>query len=182
MPGTDEFGFGDDILNAWFPKGITMEILPVSIFLIAVFYHSYQRLLFSHNQEAVEVFDPTSGRHIRYETFYRRPVPYSKAVCETSWISFDDREEIAEDSPDSGSVAQHIDNDTEWSDVVEHRTSGVADILVTGEVSPPCIACLSHPITHSSPLRTPNVDPFYVLCRLQNIMEMRGASIVISAG
>ena len=75
-------------------------------------------------------------------------MPYSKAVCETSWISLDDREEIAEDSPDSGSVAQHIDNDTEWSDVVEHRCSGVADILVTGEVR---IACLSHPITHPSP-------------------------------
>jgi hypothetical protein len=93
-------------------------------------------------QEAIEVFDPTSGRHIRYETFDpNRPAPYSKAACEkleTSWISKADREEIAESPVDHGSVAQHAqdtDSDGEWVDTVEYRSSGIADIIVTGEVS-----------------------------------------------
>lgn len=91
-------------------------------------------------QEAIEVFDPTSGRHIRYETFDpNRPAPYSRAACEKleTWISIGDRGEIAECPVDPVSVAQdeqESDSDSEWSDTVEHRFTGVADILITGEV------------------------------------------------
>lgn len=81
-------------------------------------------------QDAIEVFDPVTNRNIRYETFFpRRTAPYSKPTVEklqTHWISAGDQE--------TSEVGSDSDDDSEWSDVVERQSSGVADILVTGEV------------------------------------------------
>jgi hypothetical protein len=101
----------------------------------------------SHWQDAIEVFDPTTGCHLRYETFFpNRPAPYSKLACEklqTSWITVENKGEIADDSPDSGAMAPedvpYIDDDDEFEDVVEHQSSGVSDILVTGMVRRSCL-------------------------------------------
>jgi hypothetical protein len=51
-------------------------------------------------------------------------------------VTIDEEEETSEDGLDSESRDQRADSDTEdeWSDVVELKSSGVADILVTGEV------------------------------------------------
>jgi len=116
--GTDASGLGDDILNAWLPHGVVVTNL----------------------EDAIEVFDPTTGCRARYETFFpNRPAPYSKSACEklqTSWITVGDEEEIADDSSDSGAMeaeeVPYIDDDDEFEDVVAHRSSGVSDILVTG--------------------------------------------------
>jgi len=117
-PGIDSSGWGDGILNAWLPQGIVVRNL----------------------EDAIEVFDPTSKCHVRYETFFpNRPAPYSKSACEklqTSWI-IEDEEEIADDRSDYGAMAPekvpYIDDDDEFEDVVVHQSSGVSDILLTGE-------------------------------------------------
>jgi len=123
VSGTDPSGLGDDVLNAWIPRGFTLQNL----------------------DEAIEVFDPTSGRHIRYETYHPDgAAPYSKAACEklrTPTIDIvDDQEEIADDYPSHpGSVTEddYLVNgdDDEWSDHMSLQCSGVADILVTGETT-----------------------------------------------
>jgi hypothetical protein len=135
------------------------------------------------------VFDPSSGRRIRYETYCPNgPAPYSKTACEklrTSWISIDEQEEIAEKAADTGSVtdsAQYIDNDDEWSDVVEFRSSGVADILLTGEV---CTFELVLFLVLSSSLFSffsTIGNSSYVLHRLLNSTVMLGATLLTLAG
>ena len=135
------------------------------------------------------MFDPSSGRRIRYETFCPNgPAPYSKAACEklrTSWISIDEHEEIAEKAADTGSVtdsAQYIDNDDEWSDVVEFRSSGVADILLTGEVCTfelvPFLVLSSSLFSFFSSIGNSS----YVLHRLLNSTAMLGATLLTLAG
>jgi hypothetical protein len=133
------------------------------------------------------VFDSSSGRRIRYETFCPKgPAPYSKTACEklrTSWISIDEQEEIAEKAADTGSVtdsAQYIDNDDEWSDVVEFRSSGVVDILLTGEVCTFEFRSFFG-IAHSSRSfgRSATRHTFY---RLLNSTVMLGATLLTLAG
>jgi hypothetical protein len=96
-------------------------------------------------QDAIEVCDPNTEQCTRYETFFPgRPAPYSKSACEKlemPWIS-DSDEEIAEEDSDSACAnldptlpaVSYIDNDAEYSDKVSYQSSGVADILITGEV------------------------------------------------
>ena len=93
-------------------------------------------------QDAVEIQHPATGQSTRYETFLpNRPLPYSRAACEklqTPWISGNDSEDDVEDSSDGGALpAEQVtsfDNDDEWEDTVEHLSTGVGDILVTGKV------------------------------------------------
>jgi hypothetical protein len=93
-------------------------------------------------QDAVEIQHPATGQSTRYETFLpNRPLPYSRAACEklqTPWISGNDSEDEVEDSSDGGALpAEQVtsfDNDDEWEDTVEHLSTGVGDILVTGKV------------------------------------------------
>jgi len=116
-PGNDASDWGDDILNAWLPRGIIVR----------------------HVEDALEVFDPATECTVRYETFFPdRPAPYSKRACErlqTSWTTVEG-EEIADGSPDIGAVSAEevpcIDDDDEFEDVVMHQSSGVSDVLVTG--------------------------------------------------
>ncbi|CAA7267463.1 unnamed protein product [Cyclocybe aegerita] len=131
-PGLDVES-GDDILNAWLPRGA----------------------VFTHLEDALEVFDPNTGHTARYDTFIpRSTAPYSKPamakVAESkTWIS---EGEIAENpirsvfgstgNPDScppspsttaAALSFSIDNDDEFVDTVSHLSSGVSDILITGK-------------------------------------------------
>jgi hypothetical protein len=99
-------------------------------------------IYYSLCQDAVEIQYPATGQSTRYETFSpNRPSPYSRAACEKLqmlWISGNDSEDDVEDSSDGGALLAEqvtsIDNDDEWEDTVEHLSSGVGDILVTGKV------------------------------------------------
>ncbi|KAF8896693.1 hypothetical protein BD779DRAFT_1497292 [Infundibulicybe gibba] len=121
--GIDEIG-GDDVLNAWLPRGITIH----------------------HLEDAIEVFDPNTNHTVRYETFLPQgPVSYSKVGCEKleqPWISGDCDGEVSQDdtNPDLGpqnlgASVTYIDNDEEYHDTVCHRSSGVSDIIITGKTS-----------------------------------------------
>jgi hypothetical protein len=144
----------------------------------------------THFQEAIEVFDPTSGRSIRYETYFPdRPVPYSKAAHEklrTSSIVVGDQEEIADDCLNPGSVIRedfYIDDDDDFSDVMEYQCSGVADILVTGEVRTSdfhgiFVSACPHP---TQPFFTSNTDR-HTLSRPANVTVMHGATLLTLAG
>jgi hypothetical protein len=107
----------------------------------------------SKQQEAIVVFDPIAERHTRYETYFPdTPAHYSKTGCEK--LSSADRnpgasEESAGSDPVSSDLGAQmyedvicIDDDDEWEDVTSHVSSGVADILVTGEVGE-CVLQLS---------------------------------------
>ncbi|KAF8813497.1 hypothetical protein BYT27DRAFT_7335105 [Phlegmacium glaucopus] len=113
----------DDILNAWLPRG----------------------LLFTHLEDGLEVYDPTTGKTARYETFVpRSEAPYSKSACDklkTVWISSESDEEIADsgslhssEDPDRNLPSNsYIDDDERYVDTVCHLSSGVCDILITGK-------------------------------------------------
>jgi hypothetical protein len=122
VPGTDETGWGDDILNAWLPRNVTVRQL----------------------EDAIELYDPATGQRTRYETFFpNRPLQYSKAVCDklpTSWTSGSlDDEDISDSESESGALEAEqvtsIDDDNKYLDTVEHLPTGVRDILVTGKTS-----------------------------------------------
>lgn len=122
--GLDENSW-DDILNAWLPRG----------------------LVFTHLEDGLEVYDPTAGRTVRYETFVpRSEAPYSKSVydkLQMDWISSesDDSEEITDsgsllgsEDPDCNLPSRsYIDDDDRFADTVCHLSSGVCDILITGK-------------------------------------------------
>ncbi|KAL0945455.1 hypothetical protein HGRIS_000945 [Hohenbuehelia grisea] len=130
--GEDETG-GDDPLHAWLPRGFTVR----------------------QYEDAIEVLDRLIERSVRYETFNPgREEPYSHAACsklQTDWTPDDCHEEVpGESCGGSGggesttyteavtkgaaaSTCVSIDNDDAFEDTVSHRSSGVADILVTGE-------------------------------------------------
>ncbi|KAG7444724.1 uncharacterized protein BT62DRAFT_933772 [Guyanagaster necrorhizus] len=134
-PGTDEYN-GDDILNAWLPRG-----------------H-----LLTHLDGAIEFYDSENNCKIRYDTFIprgSREAPYLKPACERphpQWI-LNECDEIATDEvPGSTSPSEYetqsnrrhdgeavagiygatVPSD-EYVDTVSYRSSGVADVLVTGE-------------------------------------------------
>lgn len=113
--GVDDLG-GDDFLNAWLPRQCEVKQL----------------------EDAVELYHPMTRRTTRYETFYPQGTagsPYSPDVCEKLRSNgiLDRWEEVAEDEdgPNEGVLAQTEAN--EFVDVVTHRNSGIADILITGQ-------------------------------------------------
>lgn len=112
-------------------------------------------------QEAIVVFDPTTDEHIRYETFFPdREGRYSRSACERLQVASEDGEmsddedhhtcsrsgsgaeselEIVDDhdrgrADNVGIDTQTSDDDDEWEDETTHISSGVCDILITGEV------------------------------------------------
>lgn len=116
----------DDILNAWWPRGYTLEPL----------------------EDAILVHDPYTGQVSRYETFIPGDsAHYSKQSCDEfgkDWISStaDAKEISAVSLPEPGAAAldaidANIDDDDEYVDYVEHLSSGISDILVTGETGSP---------------------------------------------
>ncbi|KAF8622009.1 hypothetical protein AX15_007363 [Amanita polypyramis BW_CC] len=116
----------DDVLNAWLPRGYTIE----------------------QAEDAIVVCDPNTEQSARYETFISGdPAHYSRQACEKlkkHWISAaaaaaDGAEEIDNNSA-SGVIdpsSSYIDNDDEYADYVDHLSSGVTDILVSGETGSP---------------------------------------------
>ncbi|KAF8903700.1 hypothetical protein CPB84DRAFT_1961070 [Gymnopilus junonius] len=115
--------WGDDILNAWLPRGLT----------------------FSHSEDAVEAYDPTTGHTTRYETVIpgKAALYSSMSASEKlskAWISRASDGEIADDcatSPVSpseiGPDSDTVDDDDEYYDTMSQLSSGVSDILITGK-------------------------------------------------
>lgn len=81
----------------------------------------------------------------RYYTYHPDSAsPYSKEACaklqtvQSTWVS-DDIEEpaeagsVIEGALEAGAVTS-IDDDEEYEDTVEHLSSGIKDILITGKV------------------------------------------------
>jgi hypothetical protein len=107
-------------------------------------------------QDAIEIHHPGTGQNTRYETIFpKKSLPYSKAVCDklqTPWISENDSEDDIKDDSDGGAMPAEqvtsIDNDDEWEDTVEHLSTGIRDVLVTGKVSNVSDFC-SRPVTLS---------------------------------
>ncbi|KAF5379763.1 hypothetical protein D9615_005748 [Tricholomella constricta] len=114
----------EDFLNAWLPPRTSIRSF----------------------EDAIEVSDPDAGLHTRYETFIPGSKgPYSESVCETletPWIpdimdSMDDETEFPQTSTASivDPSTTYIDDDDEHEDTLEQKSSGVCDILITGETS-----------------------------------------------
>ncbi|KAF7977139.1 hypothetical protein HWV62_4543 [Athelia sp. TMB] len=124
--GTDATGFGDDILNAYLPRGTAIR----------------------HVQDGIIAINPVTGRQTRYETFVpgTESAPYSAAAMaklQCKWIGTSGR---ADDDNDgtrayeahSGALpadqVMPIHDDELWEDTVNHLSSGVNDIIITGKV------------------------------------------------
>jgi len=132
-PGVSTDGVGDDVLNAWIPRGVLIE----------------------QTEEACSLYDPRTRIRVRYETYKPNEDPHYSSQpneqIQTSWtpgtgyshpniVSNEDSSRItmdsdASDNPlvDDEPEPSYIDNDQEWEDTVEHLTTGIYDILVTGE-------------------------------------------------
>lgn len=108
----------------------------------------------SFEQDVLEIFDTVQSLQMEYQT-YRTGVenPYASGyVQEPYWFSDDrvdpEEEELARleaqithNEPESQDETQglvdnpsYIDNDDQWHDTVEHRSSGIKDIIITGTV------------------------------------------------
>jgi hypothetical protein len=99
------------------------------------------------------VFDPTTGEHIRYETFFPdRESHYSKSACERLRTALSDGEmsddedhhhhhlegrsevDVGRDRG-SGDMDVSIDDDDTFEDEMILESTGICDILITGEAS-----------------------------------------------
>ncbi|KAF8224160.1 hypothetical protein L208DRAFT_1425867 [Tricholoma matsutake] len=113
----------DDFLNAWLPRGILVKYL----------------------EDAIEVFDPDTGMNAHYDTFRARGdiKQHSESAygrIRNVWCS-----EVPDTTTGGGSNSDSsdgtswysgmasIDDDDEYEDVVSHLSSGVCDIIITGE-------------------------------------------------
>lgn len=96
-------GWGEDILNVWLPR----------------------RLEIKHGTDSLTLHDLETGKTVRYETYHAdRDNPYSRpSKMSSEWRC--DLSAVSEDS-------QH-EADGEYEEVFEERTSGVTDIIITGE-------------------------------------------------
>ncbi|KAK2462955.1 hypothetical protein APHAL10511_005007 [Amanita phalloides] len=109
-----------DVLNAWLPRGYTIELV----------------------EDAIVVLDSTTEQSARYETFIPGDTVHYSArdKLKQEWIfGANDDKESSEDEVRSASDFNdsYIDQDDAYADHVEHLSSGVADILVTGETGSP---------------------------------------------
>jgi len=104
-PGSE----GEDVFNAWLPRD----------------------LRFTRRTGGLEIFDPSTGKNTWYETYRPdRTLPYSAAACERlrkgsdpEWCN-----------PNLPSVIQgDVEYEDEYEDFVEETSSGVQDIIITGE-------------------------------------------------
>ncbi|KAF9223345.1 hypothetical protein BS17DRAFT_796036 [Gyrodon lividus] len=97
---------GEDVFNAWLPRD----------------------LRFTRRTDGLEIFDQNTGKNTWYETYHPdRTLPYSAAACDRlhrrpdpEWSSSPAIQEDAEDGE-------------EYEDFVEEKSSGVQDIIITGE-------------------------------------------------
>ncbi|KAG1738427.1 uncharacterized protein EDB91DRAFT_1249341 [Suillus paluster] len=98
-------GWGEDILNGWLPR----------------------RLEIKHGADSLTLDDPDTGRTVRYETYHaERENPYSMPFKKSSeWRGDLPIETVSEDSPH--------ETDDDYEEVCEERSSGVTDIIITGE-------------------------------------------------
>lgn len=124
-------GVADDVLEAWLPCGLAVREASVrlpSAVCTRVVGGADERVFLCGVQGAVEVCDPATGETTRYDTFrpgadepYARGAKHAPATAGLGGAL------------DDGGVA-HADD---AGDTVEYVSSGVSDILITGEVRPP---------------------------------------------
>ncbi|KDQ49740.1 hypothetical protein JAAARDRAFT_615232 [Jaapia argillacea MUCL 33604] len=158
--GADEWAH--DVLNAWFPADTIITTL----------------------KDAIEISAPSAGVQTRYETCsphypdtppYLSKVTYPKSYDELDNTNAAPMEEYATDTIPAEDMA-YIDDDG-WDDTVEHVSSGITDIILTGETDKQHGNAWGHFtfVGRVRPwdglvalLRTP-VRLFYHLCRLFHI-------------
>jgi len=128
MAGLGPDRVGDDPLNAWIPQGAT----------------------FNEGNGTLEILDPIEDLTVKYET-YRTDAehPYvSGYVPDTHWYPGDRENSPEEETSEHPQVenepniphetqgslgnALYVDDDREFHDTVEHRYSGIKDIIITG--------------------------------------------------
>ncbi|KAF8840207.1 hypothetical protein BDN67DRAFT_968916 [Paxillus ammoniavirescens] len=106
-PCPSELG-GEDIFNAWLPRD----------------------LRFTRRTDGLEIFDPSTGENTWYETYHPdRALPYSAAACERLRM----RPEPEWCSQSSTEIQEDTEDGDEYEDFVEEKSSGVQDIIITGE-------------------------------------------------
>ena len=105
------------------------EDLYLLILKCARYFKHLCLLIHTKNQDGLEVYDPTTGKTVRYETFVpRSKAPYSKSACDklqTGWIS-SESDEISDpgslsdsENPDLNlPSSSYIDDDDEFADTV----------------------------------------------------------------
>lgn len=92
------------------------------------------------------MYNPASESYIRYETYEpHSQAHYSQTTSEglvqgCSTNNDRDGAAILDRGTNTAALADslessYVDNDQEYEDTVSHRCSGIADILITGEVS-----------------------------------------------
>ncbi|KAH7911693.1 hypothetical protein BJ138DRAFT_1113010 [Hygrophoropsis aurantiaca] len=104
---SDQDGWGEDILNAWLPRLLNIN----------------------RRADGIEVFDPTTNERIWYETYHpERSAPYSKSAWEKIQADQSWRHQTPFEATQHASAS-----DDEYEDVYEYKSSGVRDIIITGE-------------------------------------------------
>ncbi|EPQ53003.1 hypothetical protein GLOTRDRAFT_122335 [Gloeophyllum trabeum ATCC 11539] len=112
--GADEWGA--DLLNAWLPRGTELV----------------------EREDHLEIYDPVFDRIVRYETLAPPGSSHTylskSAKAETVWMDDSDSDDEGDDGDhaDAHSNPTYIDSE-DWEDTVTHRSSGVSDIILTGE-------------------------------------------------
>ncbi|KAF4613809.1 hypothetical protein D9613_008054 [Agrocybe pediades] len=134
LPSGVDSNFGDDILNAWMPRGSK----------------------FSHTNDSLEVYDPNTRRTYCYRTIPPRTSAHQNTGNKNRperdpdtpgmshrWGIAD--EDVLESESETNLLAPEtrtnagppIDDDDHYCDTVSHEMSGIADILITGKTGTP---------------------------------------------
>ena len=130
-------GLGEDILTAWLPHDLQFSRRPVRFSHFIDSHYLFPR----DAQGGLEIFDPSRGKSTWYETYNPgRRCPYSSGAHERLSSELD-REWYSQDS-DSMTQDDDTEEVDEYEDFVEELSSGVQDIIITGEVDlPPLSPC-----------------------------------------
>ncbi|KZT30073.1 hypothetical protein NEOLEDRAFT_1174412 [Neolentinus lepideus HHB14362 ss-1] len=109
--GEDEWG--NDLLNAWLPRGSILR----------------------EREDHLEIYDPIYDRIIRYETL-APPSSSHRYLCKSAkqtstWVE-DEPESDSETAISDGVDPSYIDSD-EYEDTLTQVASNVSDIIITGE-------------------------------------------------
>ena len=126
-PGPD--GLGEDIFNAWFPQDLRYTRRTVrKVYTLLFNYNLFPR----DSQDGLEIFDPSTGKNTWYETYHPdRRSPYSTRACErlSNVLNREWHREVSDSE-----MQEDTDEEDEYEDFIEELSSGVKDIIITGEV------------------------------------------------
>lgn len=99
----------------------------------------------------MDIFDPSTGKNTWYETYHpHRRSPYSSTACERLSDELDHewcRQEVSDSV-----IQEDTEEYDEYDDFVEELSSGVQDIIITGEVG--CLPFFPPPLRSSTLVQT----------------------------